>query len=330
MTLLLDTDPDSRDDLPDVVEPVEPPRTRDVAWDALEGAPRQPLRAVKAAVNAIPHLDQVPMMRTIPGARTVARAARRAQRAAGSGGVEPEHLEAPRTRFNGPLSPNRSIAFGSVPVELVKALKNAHEATFNDVVVAAVAGGLRRRLAAGDELPDDPLLAFVPANVRTGDGGDGRIENAISSFVVAIPTDEPGAHERVVRARDGMTAAKQRHASTPVTLLEDANAMVFPVAFGALASGMLKLMGTKLVSPPLNLTLSNVPGPPTQLHLDGAPLEQVAPLSLIFDGVTLNVTVVSYAGRLELGIVADRDALPDAWELVSDIEAEFADMHAAL
>jgi WS/DGAT/MGAT family acyltransferase len=329
MTLLLDEDPRERGDLPEPVEPQPAPRTRDVTWDALENVPRQPIRALKAGINAIPHLDQVPMMRTIPGARAIAKTARRIQRAAGSDQPEPDHLEAPRTRFNAPLSPGRSIAFGSVPVDQVKELKDAHQATFNDVVVAAVAGGLRRRLAAGDELPDEPLLAFVPANVRKEDT-NGRIENAISSYVVAIPTHLEDGHERVVQARTAMNAAKARHADTPVTLLEDANAMVFPIAFGPLAAGMLKVMGTKLVSPPLNLALSNVPGPPNQLHLDGAPLESVAPISLVFDGVALNVTVVSYAGRLEIGIVGDLEAVPDAWELAADIEAEFSDMHAAL
>lgn len=111
-----------------------------------------------------------------------------------------------------------------------------------------------------------------------------------------------------------------------MTLLEDANAMIFPLAFAPLANGMLKPMGSGMVAPPLNLTLSNVPGPPVRLYLDGAPLEMVAPFSLVFDGVTLNVTVVSYAGRLEIGIVGDRETLPDAWDLIDDIEAEFASM----
>jgi WS/DGAT/MGAT family acyltransferase len=232
-------------------------------------------------------------------------------------------------RFNAPLSPRRSIAFGGVDVEVVRALKNAHDVSFNDVVVAAVAGGLRRRLSAGGENPAEPLLAFVPTNVRTTDH-DGGIENAISSFVVPIPTDREHAADRIRDARDAMIEAKARHAAVPATLLEDANAMVFPVVFGPMAAGMLRLMGTSLVAPPLNLTLSNVPGPPMRLYLDGAPLQTVAPLSLVFDGVALNVTVVSYAGRLEIGVVGDAEAVPDAWGIVGDIEAEFAELSAAL
>lgn len=325
MLMLLDASPGPRDDLPDPVGPLRVPRTRDVTFAAARGAPRQPLRAVRATLNTLPHLDQVPMMRSIPGARAIAGAARRVQRAAGSDAAEPAHLEAPRMRFNGPLSPQRSVAWGHVEVKLVRRLKDRFGVSFNDVVIAGVAGGLRRRLQDGGELPDGPLVAFVPANVRT-DGGNGKIENAITSFVVAIPTDEATVAARVAAAGTAMDAAKARGANAPTTLLEDANAMVFPIAFGPLASGLLKLMGTKLVSPPLNLTLSNVPGPPAPLYLDGAPLESVAPLSLVFDGVTLNVTVVSYAGRLEIGVVGDRELIPDVWDIVEDIEAEFAAM----
>jgi WS/DGAT/MGAT family acyltransferase len=326
MGLLLDADPDGRDDLPAPVAPGASPEARTRLVRTAGGIAWQPVRSVRAGLNALPHLDQVPMLRTVPGARLASGLARRVQRAAGRGQEEPEaFLAAPRMRFNGPLSPGRSIAFGTVDVADVRRLKDHHGATFNDVVVAAVAGGLRRRLSATDELPDTPLLAFVPTNVRSPTH-DGRIENAISSFVVPIPTHLDGAAPRVKASRDAMVLAKARHANAPSTLLEDANAMIFPIVFAPLASGILRLMGSGLVSPPLNLTLSNVPGPPMRLHLDGAPLERVAPLSLVFDGVALNVTVVSYAGRLEIGIVGDAEHVPDAWEIVEEIQAEFASM----
>lgn len=330
MQLLLDSDPDGREGLPEAVPATAAPGSRERVLSAASGLAGEPLRAVRAGVNALPYLDQVPMLRTVPGARVAAHVARRVQRAVRQTEEEPgAFLSAPRMRFNGSLSPNRSVAFGSVPVEDVRRLKAAHASTFNDVVIGTVAGGLRRHLQAGDELPEDPLLAFVPTNVRAA-GHDGRIENAISSFVVAVPTDLDDAAERVSAARLNMSAAKARHAAAPTTLLEDANAMIFPIVFAPLAVGILKLMGSGLVDPPLNLTISNVPGPPMPLYLDGAPLERAAPLSLVFDGVVVNITVVSYAGRLEIGLVGDAEIVPDAWEIVEAIEAEFADMLAAL
>ncbi|MCW3016441.1 MAG: wax ester/triacylglycerol synthase family O-acyltransferase [Solirubrobacterales bacterium] len=331
MSLLLDTAPDpaDRQDLPAVAAYLVPPPASVRAVTVARRTASHPMRALRAGAKSLPYLDQVPMMRALPGARTIARTARRAQDLTGTAKDHGEYLRAPKVRFNGPLSPGRSIAFGRVDLELVKALKTAAAVSFNDVVVAAVAGGLRRRLDATDGVPSEPLLAFVPSSVRTP-GDDGRISNAISSFVVPVPTHLPQAADRVRAAAAGMTNAKTRHADAPITLLDDANELIFPIVFAPLAGGILRLMGSGLFAPPLNLVLSNVPGPPLRLHMDGAPMVQVAPLSLVFDGVALNITVVSYAGQLEIGVVGDRELVPDAWELVGDIEAEFAELYAAL
>lgn len=329
--LLLDVEPDpaARADLPPRVPHLDPPDATDRARAIARRTVGHPVRAARAGAKSLPYLDQVPMMRALPGARTVARAARRAQRLAGSPKDHGEYLQAPTVRYNGPLSPGRSVAYGRVELDVVKALKAATGISFNDVVVGAVAGGLRRRLGATDGVPATPLLAFVPSSVRTA-GEDGAISNAISSYVVPVPTHLATAEARLRAAAEGMNTAKARHADAPVTLLEDANELIFPLVFAPLAGGMLRLMGTGLLATPLNLVLSNVPGPPVTLHLDGAPMEEVAPLSLVFDGVTLNITVVSYAGHLEIGIVGDRETVDDAWELVEDIRAEFAELYAML
>jgi diacylglycerol O-acyltransferase len=330
LSLLLDTTPDPADrrDLPAVVPLLLPPAAGARAVTATRRTASHPLRALRAGAKSLPYLDQVPMMRALPGAHAIARAARRAHGLTGTVKDHGEYLHAPKVRYNGPLSPGRSIAFGRVDLDVVKVVKDAAGVSFNDVVVAAVAGGLRRRLGATDGVPAEPLLAFVPSSVRTP-GDDGRISNAISSFVVPVPTHLPQAADRVRAAARGMTEAKTRHADAPVTLLEDANELIFPLVFAPLAGGMLRLMGSGLFAPPLNLVLSNVPGPPLRLHLDGAPMEEVAPLSLVFDGVALNITVVSYAGQLEIGVVGDRELVTDAWDLVQDIREELTELHAA-
>ena len=326
MGLLMDTDPGDGRELPTPLEAPAPAGTvRSIARAAT-----QPLSAAKAAANALPHLDQVPMMRTLPGARTISGAARTVKRVAGFEVADPGDFPvAPRVRWNGPLSAGRSVAWGTVPVATVRALKDHHGVSFNDLVVAATGGGLRRRLLAGDELPDDPLLAFVPVNIRVG-GETATSGNFISSYVVPVPTNEADPVVRIQRAHEGMTEAKVRGKSTPQTLMRDANAIIPPAVFGIMAGGILGLLGSGRVAPPLNLTISNVPGPPQRLHLAGAPAAMIAPLSLIFGGVTLNVTVVSYAGDLQIGVVGDAELVPDAWDLVADIEAEFADLAAGL
>jgi WS/DGAT/MGAT family acyltransferase len=325
---LLDLERDGRKVVPVQLAAAQSPSTLDLLARGASATVKHPVRAVRAGAKALPHLDQVPMMRTIPGAARLARGVRSAQRLAGYGHEEPTFVIAPRTRFNAPLSGGRRVAAGSVPLETVKALKRHHDVSFNDIVMAGIAGGLRRRLSAGDELPAQPLLAFVPANVRPA--GDTSGGNAISSFVVPIPTHEDDGDARVAYAHRAMADAKARHAHVPATLMEDANAVIPPALFGVAADWLMRFVGSGRVDPPVNLIISNVPGPPATAYLDGIPMVQAWPLSLIFSGVGLNATVVSVADRLEIGLVGDAELVPDICELLADVLAEFDAMAAVL
>lgn len=310
------------------------PRRRELLARGTRGLLLHPVRGTRAGLKVLPHLDQSPSLRSIPGVPQVAGAARTAGRLAAwaTGGpvsARPTVVAAPRTRINGPLSSRRIVAFGRVPVQVVKDLKNAHGVTFNDVVVAGVSGGLRRRLEATGGVPDAPLVAFVPTSVR-GTTAAGGFGNAISSFVVPIPTHLEEPDRRIGFARRAMVAAKERHRAIPTSLLADTNGLIPPPLFGAVAGVAMKLMDSGQVAPPVNLTISNVPGPPVQITAFGREVVGQYPASLIFGGVGLNVTVVSYADALEIGMVGDRELLPDLWELVEDVREEFAALHAAI
>lgn len=76
--------------------------------------------------------------------------------------------------------------------------------------------------------------------------------------------------------------------------------------------------------------ISNVPGAPVPLYCAGARLEHLHPVSVIVDGVGLNVTVMSYLDRLDFGIVADREQTPDVWPLLEALRAELDDFEASL
>jgi len=322
-SLLLDPtdDPDARE-LPGPVPVRRAPGTGRTLARSLTRAVTHPVGALRSAAQALPHLDQVPMMRTLPGAAPASRLARATLRTVGRDqSPAPELPAAPRLRFNGPLSPSRSVAFATVEKALVLDVKRRHGVSYNDVVMAAIAGGLRRHLGATGELPDRPLLAFVPANVRAE--GQRLQGNAISSFVVPIPTDRPDAVDRLQEASLAMRRAKARHQLTPPTLMDDANNLIPPMAFGVLAGGMLRLLGSGWIAPPLNLLISNVPGPPRRVHLAGAPMEAFYPMSLVFGGAALNVTVMTYADRVDLGLVGDAVLVPDAAEILAAIEDEF-------
>jgi len=133
-------------------------------------APRYLERVVRALPSTLPNLEDAPILNDLPGARTVGRATNRAvQTLKGrpSRVLERTNLTRPRTSFNGRVSPHRRFAFGQLPLEEVKSVKNVYGVTVNDVVVAICAAAVRRWLIEHQELPADPLVAQVPVSVRT-------------------------------------------------------------------------------------------------------------------------------------------------------------------
>ena len=84
------------------------------------------------------------------------------------------------------------------------------------------------------------------------------------------------------------------------------------------------------MQPPLNFVISNVPGPPVPLYLAGAKLVANYPVSVIIDGVGLNITCLSYMDHVDFGIVVDRDMIDDAWPLMNAVRSGLADLDAVV
>jgi diacylglycerol O-acyltransferase / wax synthase len=124
--------------------------------------------------------------------------------------------------------------------------------------------------------------------------------------------------------------AKERHRATPATLLQDANHVIPPALLARASRVVGQLALRDRLAPPANVVIANVPGSPAPLFLAGARLEAQYPVSVITDAVGLNLTILSYRGALDLGVVGDRDLVPDAWALVADVEAELTELRGLL
>jgi WS/DGAT/MGAT family acyltransferase len=258
-------------------------------------------------------------LRSLPGAHTLSQVVR--------GDLRAKRLDAPRTRFNAKLSAARPVAFGTVSLSDVKAIKNELGVTVNDVVIALCAGALRRRRTATGDLPTDPLVAYIPVSTRLPNAQD-RYGNAISSIIAPIPTHLSDARDRLAFAHETLARAKQRAREAPPTLMSDVNDPIPVPLFGIAARGPMELISSRFVRPPGNLIISNVPGSPVKLGCHGAALLAHYPMSVVFDGFTLNITVVSYRDGLDIGIVGDAETLPDAWDLMNDFGLELAELTA--
>jgi diacylglycerol O-acyltransferase len=282
------------------------------------GLPRYPLRMLRSLPGALPNIDET-AFGTLPGADTVARASERVRRVFGGeregSELERADLRAPRTSFNGKVSPHRRFVFGQLSLDEVKEVKNHYGCTVNDVVVAICTGAVRRWLVRHGELPAEPLVAQIPVSVRS-ENQQGTYGNRIMLMSAPIFTNVPDPVERLQLTHAALGSMKQRHRAMPADLLRDANHFIPPAVFARAARATFSIASSGRGRPNWNLVISNVPGPQFPLYCAGAELVANYPVSVITDGMGLNITVMSYCGHMDFGIVTDRDQIPDAWRLI--------------
>jgi diacylglycerol O-acyltransferase / wax synthase len=336
LAVLLDPHPEGREVPPPEGKrsPQPAPSDLKLLGRALLGLPRRPLTVATAVPMAIANLDALPGVQRIPGMRTIRRAALRVAgllpgSSADEGLLETPRASAPRTRFNGPVTPHRRLAIGSLPLDTVKAVKNELGVTVNDVVVALCASMLRAWLEERDELPDEPLVAMVPVSVRTKEEA-GTFGNRVSAMFVPIPTDEADPRRRIERTHEVLAVAKERHEATPAELMLDATQFVPPALMSAASRVTMGLLARAPMPPLLNVVISNVPGPREPLYCAGARMLAYYPVSTITDGVGLNITVISYLDHIDVGIIGDREQLEDAWPMLEGLRAALEEFHGLL
>ena len=121
-----------------------------------------------------------------------------------------------------------------------------------------------------------------------------------------------------------MALVKERHKAMPAELLQDATQFIPPAVFSRASRITFSLAATR--KPIWNLVVSNVPGPQFPLYMAGARLTANYPVSVITDGMGLNITVMSYNGHLDFGIVADREQMRDVWQLIDWLRDSLAEL----
>lgn len=226
----------------------------------------------------------------------------------------PAPFSAPKTSLNQALTPHRRVAFTEMALDDLKAVKNHFSCTVNDVVLAVCAGALRRFLLDGDGLPDDPLVAMVPVSVRTEDE-KGTHGNRLSSMLTSLATHLDDPAERLRAISEGMGNAKEQERLIGAATLTDWTEFTFPALMGRAARLTSSMKVFDRLRPLFNVTISNVPGPPFPLFMAGARLVGMYPFGPVAEGVGLNMTVISYCGRVYVGLNACREVVPRIDEL---------------
>jgi diacylglycerol O-acyltransferase len=261
--------------------------------------------------------------RTLQGAVALARSKRGRFVAARPFGTE-------RTRFNHTLSPQRIFATTDLSLDAVKAVKNALGVTLNDVVLSIAGTAIHNDLAEAGETPNRPLIAAVPVSIAL-DCAEPRLSgNRLSNIFTSLCTDrsDPVARVRAIHTATG--AARSAHMTFGAQAMQDwaEYAPAGPYRWGIRLFSRLGLADR--MRPAANVIVSNVRGPASTLEIEGARLRRLYSVGPILDGLGLNLTAWSYAGRLGFAALADRSVTSDLHSLTEGLHTALAELEAAI
>jgi len=211
---------------------------------------------------------------------------------------------APPTPLNVEIGPHRRYLFVRHQLEDYKQVKNVLGSTVNDVVLSVVSGALANWLdSRGVRTEGLEMRALVPVSVRT-ESDQGSLGNRLTVMRGPLPVyiRDPLARLRFVKkAMDGLKESKQ---AVGAATLAAVNNLAPPTI---LAQASRLNFSTRL----FNLIVTNIPGPQLPLYVLGHELEDLFPIAFLPKGHALAVAIMSYNGRLEYGLLADYDSLPD-------------------
>lgn len=211
-------------------------------------------------------------------------------------------FQAPRCILNQRINTSRKFIAQSFELQRIKNIAQSLNITLNDAILALCSGALRHYLDSLKSLPSVPLVAMVPASVRSAEDHD--LSNRITMILANLATTTKDPIERAQTISRSVTHSKTRFKRMTQNQIFGYSAFVYAAAGLNILSGLIPKRQA------FNIVISNVPGPKEPLYWNGAKLEAVFPASVIFDGQALNITITSYLEKLEIGLLGCPDILP--------------------
>ena len=235
----------------------------------------------------------------------------------------PVPFAAPRTLLNTPINRARRAAIGRLSLADMKAVAKATDSKLNDVVLTVCDIALSRYLREHGDEPHAPLVAQMPLNLRRD--GDDQMGNQIAILPVTLGNAGREPLKRLDEIRRSSAVVKNGAGA-----LSPEAVSIYTLAMQGLAQAG-ELMGASALIPPLgNVLISNVPGPQVPLYLWGSRLVSSFPLSAIPPGLAINITFFSYDGRMDIGLIAGYDAVPDIAAIPDYLSDAFSALQAAV
>lgn len=248
----------------------------------------------------------------VPGATHPLAAAHRARAALPGLRDMAAAAPAPVTDLHRVVGADRTLALVRTDLDLVKRIATGADATVNDVLLTAVAGGLRELLIdRGVRVGDDLVMPVdVPITLRPASEWAGARGNRIGQMIVPLPIGVPDPDRRLDRTRAETTARK---------------AGSHPPTGGMLRSRIARRALLRLLARhPVNVTTADLTGPDRPMYLAGARLVEVFPVLPLMGTVTLGVGALSYAGQFGIAAIADGETVPDLDVFAAGVRTDLA------
>jgi len=229
----------------------------------------------------------------------------------------------PETPLNVPIGSHRRFVWVRSELSDFKRIKDRFGGTVNDVVLAVVAGGLRRWLESrGARTEGLELRALVPVSIR-GSDHSGQLGNQIAAMRGPLPVYVADPVQRLAIVREDMAAIKSSGQALGAEVISRLNDFAPPTL---LAQASRINFSTRL----FNLIVTNVPGPQVPLYVLGRELQDIFPVAFLPENHALAIAIMSYNGRIDFGLLADYDAMEDVGVVAEGIEAEIAELLLAV
>ncbi len=231
------------------------------------------------------------------------------------------HFHVPTTSLNSRIDGARRFVAQSWPFERIHTLGKAYDGTFNDAVLAICAGALRQYMETHSELPSESLKSMVPVSLRQD--GDVESGNAIAFISADLATHIADPVERI--------KAIMRSVQTGKAFFRDMTPKEVELASLVMQVPTIALMSFGLISrlPPYNVAISNVPGIQETMYWNRARLDGTYPLSIVTDGMAMNITLVTNDHNVDFGIIACRRSAPYAQRLIDYMEDALQELEVA-
>ena len=231
--------------------------------------------------------------------------------------------EVPVLPFNDTIGRRRVFATTSIELDRVRDLKKHFDVKVNDVVLALASSAVRRWLKERDALPEEPAVAMCPVSTRGDEKGLG---NEITNMSVSLATDREDPVERLQAIRKSSTLAKAAVEDESFDVMAAVGECISPALVNLFVRSASLAPAAAL---PGNFVVSNVRSTPMPLYLAGARIETMMPLSILQTGMGMNVTVISYCDKIDIGIIADPELVPDPQTISDAFESALEELETA-